>query len=116
MSSAAETFSAKIIGLDGDSLVVLAGELDMATAPELAGVLDQIVARGPCDVALDFSGLSFIDSSGIAVLVEAQHRLVAEGRALSIRAPRRSARRVFEIAGLLDFLHVYSDAVEETFE
>jgi anti-sigma B factor antagonist len=114
MNGGAETFSAKVSGLDGDSLVVLAGELDMATAPELAGVLSHLVVKGPHDVTLDFSDLTFIDSSGIAVLVDAQHRLGEVGRQLSIRAPRRTALRVFEIAGLLDFLQVRPEAVEET--
>jgi anti-sigma B factor antagonist len=114
VSGPAETFSAKVIGLEGDSLLVLAGELDLATAPELAGVIDQLVAQGPRDVALDLSGLSFIDSSGIAVLVDAQHRLTEQGRHLSIRAARRSALRVFEIAGLVEFLDVQPEIVAET--
>jgi anti-sigma B factor antagonist len=112
MSSSAEIFSAAV-GAGDDSVVALAGELDMATAPELAGVLDAMVEEGPLEVVLDFSGLSFIDSSGIAVLVAIQHRLNELGRTLSIRAARPAAVRVFEIAGLVDFLHVHVELIEE---
>jgi anti-anti-sigma factor len=85
----------------------------MATVPELTGVLGQFVDRGPKEVVLDFSGLSFVDSSGISALVDAQHRLSERGRQLSIHAARPGAVRVFEIAGLLDFLRVQTEPVGE---
>jgi anti-sigma B factor antagonist len=112
--NAPEGFSAKVIELDDDSLVVLSGELDMATAPTLIRTLDPLVAHVSRDVVLDLSELTFIDSSGIAALVEAQHRLSENGRELSVHGARRSALRVFEIAGLLDFLHVQRDAVKDS--
>jgi anti-sigma B factor antagonist len=114
MNGSGASFSAKVVGLEDDSLVVLSGELDMATASELTGVLDQVVAHGSREVVLDLSGLTFIDSSGIAALVEAQHRLSEQGRELSVHGARHSALRVFEISGLVDFLHVQSEAVEES--
>jgi stage II sporulation protein AA (anti-sigma F factor antagonist) len=115
MSPAAGDFSAKVVGLDGDATVFLTGELDMATAPELTGVLGHIIAHGPQEVVLDFSGLSFIDSSGIAALVDAQHRLSDQERRLSIHGAQQGAVRVFEIAGLVDFLHVHIPPVEDPF-
>jgi anti-anti-sigma factor len=113
MTTAAEGFSAKVVGLDDDAVVVLTGELDMASAPELTKVLGQVITDGPQEIVLDFSGLSFIDSSGIAALVDAQHRLGDQKRRLSIHGARRGAVRVFEIAGLVDFLHVQIDPVED---
>jgi anti-anti-sigma factor len=114
MSAAAGGFSAKVVGLDGDAMVVLTGELDMATASDLTEVLGQVIAHGPQDVVLDFSGLSFIDSSGIAALVDAQHRLCDQQRRLSIHGARQGAVRVFEIAGLVDFLNVRAPRVEDS--
>ena len=113
MSPSTEGFSAKVVGFDGDSVVFLAGELDMATAPELTGVLGKIIEDGPQEVVLDFSGLSFIDSSGIAALVDSQQRLSEQSRRLSIHGAQPGAVRVFEIAGLVDFLHVQTDHVED---
>jgi anti-sigma B factor antagonist len=113
MSSSAGGFSAKVVGLDSDAVVFLTGELDMATAPELIGVLTPVVADGPREVALDLSGLSFIDSSGIAALVDTQRRLGEQGRHLAVYRARPGAVRVFEIAGLVDFLHVQTDPQED---
>jgi anti-sigma B factor antagonist len=114
MNGSGESFSAKVVELNDDSLVVVFGELDMASTPELTGVLDPLVAHGSREVVLDISGLTFIDSSGIAALVDAQNRLSEQGRELSVHGARHSALRVFEISGLLDFLHVQSEAVEES--
>jgi anti-anti-sigma factor len=114
MSRPAEGFSAKVVGLDDDTMVFLTGELDMATAPELSGVLDQMIEHGPQEVVIDFSGLSFVDSSGIAALVDAQQRLSEQERRLSIHGAQQGAVRIFEIAGLVDFLHVQTDSVEDS--
>ena len=97
---------------DGEWLITLSGELDMATAPDLANVLHSLVGPGPDKVILDLSALSFIDSSGIAVLVGSQHKLIEQGRHLTIRGARSHAMKVFEIAGLVEFLHVRSEAEE----
>jgi anti-sigma B factor antagonist len=99
-------FSADLVHLNGDALIVLAGELDMATAPDLSSLLDPLVESGPPELILDFSGLSFIDSSGLAVLTNAERRLREQGRTLRIRSLRPSALKVFEIAGLMDVLNV----------
>jgi anti-anti-sigma factor len=114
MTPPAGGFSAKVIGLDGDTRVFLTGELDMSSAPELTGVLGQVIDNGPREVVLDFAGLSFIDSSGIAALVDAQHRLTDQKRHLSIQSAQKGAVRVFQIAGLLEFLHVESVPVEDS--
>jgi anti-anti-sigma factor len=111
MSVPAEGFSAKVVGHDDDTVVFLTGELDLATAPELTGVLGPLIARGPRELTLDFSGLSFIDSSGIAALVDSQQRLNEQQRRLSIHRAQHGAVRVFEIAGLVDFLHVQTGHV-----
>jgi anti-anti-sigma factor len=114
MSVPAEGFSAKVVGLDDDTVVFLTGELDMATAPELTGVLGPLVEHGPRVVVLDFSALSFIDSSGIAALVDAQQRLGEQQRRLAVHGAQQGAVRVFEIAGLVDFLHVQTDQDEDS--
>jgi anti-sigma B factor antagonist len=114
MSGSGDVFSAKVVGLDDDAAVFLSGELDMATAPDLTAALDPVIAHGPREVVLDLSELSFVDSSGIAALVEAQHRLGEQERRLSIHGAQRGAVRVFEIAGLTDFLHVQTDHVEDS--
>jgi anti-sigma B factor antagonist len=104
-------FSASLVHLDGNALIALVGELDMATVPDLSSALKALVEDGPPELVLDLSGLSFIDSSGLAVLMKTQQRLREQGRTLSITSPRPNALRVFEISGLMEVLNVAVDRV-----
>jgi anti-sigma B factor antagonist len=88
-----------------DNGLVLVGEIDAHTAPELAARLDPLPGDG-ADVVLDVAGIEFIDSSGLRVLIEAHQRAIAAGRRLVIRQPSASVRRLFEISGLTGHLVV----------
>jgi anti-sigma B factor antagonist len=99
-------FSADLVHLNGNAVIVLVGDLDMATVVDLERVLEPLVEAGPAELILDFSALTFIDSSGLAVLVTAHNRLTSEGRRLTVRSPRPNATRVLQITGLTDVLHV----------
>ena len=80
-------------------VLTLRGELDLATVPLLQEHLDRAV-RGRGTVVIDLSGLRFIDSSGLRVLVRAERQLRASGgRLVLVRGPR-AGRRVFELTGL----------------
>jgi anti-anti-sigma factor len=82
----------------GDTHTVrLRGELDLASVPELAGVLQAMA--GP-KVVVDLSELTFIDSSGVSALVRTQQRLAAEDRSLVLARPSGSVSRVFDILGI----------------
>lgn len=78
----------------GDSIVV-SGELDLATAPELRALLDAVDGAGTVTVDLDTT--TFVDSQGLATLTAAKQRL--EGRLRIVNA-RDNVRRVFEITSL----------------
>lgn len=113
MMSASNAFSANIEANNGTVTVVLIGELDMDTARELNCVLDGLIEQGPDEVILDFSGLSFIDSSGIAALISAQKQLNAQGRKLGVRSPSPLVVKVFEVTDLMSFLNVQSNQAVE---
>lgn len=85
--------------LDGVQAVSVFGELDQATAPELRGALDEAVANGG-GVCVDLSECSFIDSSGLSLLVETQRRLGDADRGFAVCAPRTEVRRLFELTGV----------------
>ncbi len=92
------------LSVDGPSthpVVVASGEIDVATSPQLRTELTNLIARGATDITLRFDGVSFVDSSGLGVLVGAYKRL-REGRDGTIRivGAQPSVRRVFEITGL----------------
>lgn len=73
----------------------LEGELDMSTAEDLSKVLEETVDGRP--VVLDFSGVSFMDSSGLRVLLEAAQKRNGDG-SLVIVHPASQVQRVFEIS------------------
>jgi anti-sigma B factor antagonist len=83
----------------GGVVVRVAGEVDIATSPALRDACLGAVEQGG-DVVLDLAGVTFLDSSGISVLVQARQRLDSLGRRLEIRAASRPVRRVLELAGL----------------
>lgn len=76
------------------------GDVDAASAPELETCLSQAADAGCAEVELDFSGLEFIDSSGLSVLVMAHKQLRDSGIQLVIASPPPPARRIFDISGL----------------
>jgi anti-sigma B factor antagonist len=87
---------------DGEVVVVVVGEVDMATAPQLDECLCGHTDR---DVVVDLSGVPFLDSSGIGALVHARKLIREAGHTLRVSGEQDNVRTVFRVAGLLDFLH-----------
>jgi anti-anti-sigma factor len=80
----------------------LAGELDHATAPELRGPLDAAIEEGINCVLIDLSDCTFIDSTGLSVIVHAHSALNGDNRSgqLEICCPDPQVRRLLEITGV----------------
>lgn len=90
---------------EGDDVVLIVqGELDPHTAPELGRRLDEVLADEPARVVIDLAGVGFIDSSGLRVLISTQQDLAAAGRSFVVRNPSDTASRLFEITGLSEHL------------
>ena len=94
-------FRVSVSRSDGRVLVAVDGELDLATAPELRDVLVALSEDGDKEVTLDLTGLEFIDSTGLSVLVMTFTRARAAGGSLVIRNPSQSVTRILEITGLV---------------
>lgn len=86
----------------GVRTISVRGELDLSTAPELEGPLEQALDSGEGSVLIDLSSCEFIDSTGIALIVRAWQRLDSgeDGRGLVICSHNDQVRRVLEITGL----------------
>ncbi len=84
----------------GDAIVVdLAGELDLYNAHLAREALLEAAERSPERLVVDLSEVTFIDSTGLGVLVETRTRL-ANRRAFLLVAPGLETRRALEISGL----------------
>jgi anti-sigma B factor antagonist len=93
---------------DGRLIVALDGDVDLNRAPEIRRMLLDCVGRG-LDVLVDLSGVSYIDSSGIASLVEALQAAGKNGTALGLVAVSHDARKVFELARLDKVFAIHPD-------
>jgi anti-sigma B factor antagonist len=76
------------------------GELDIATCQELRVALDELWDLGWTDVVLDLRGLTFMDSSGVQILVENHRRATRTGARFSIIDGPGPVSRVLELTGL----------------
>ena len=82
-------------------IVVVRGEIDVASSPVLRAELAALLGGGARSITLDLGAVSFIDSSGLGVLVGALKRLRdGDGGTFNIVDVRDPVRRVFEITGL----------------
>jgi anti-sigma B factor antagonist len=88
------------------SLVRASGEVDLATSPRLREVLDTVIGNGAPLVRLDMSAVTFLDSSGISVLVDAQQRLREASGRLVLHGVGDHIKRVLEISGLGSFFEL----------
>src|SRR3954447_25678505 len=85
----------------GEAAVVsIAGELDLATAPRLRDELIALVGRDVRTVTVEMSGLEFVDSTGLAVLISGLKRLRECGGDLTLQSPSSKTMKVLEITGL----------------
>lgn len=84
----------------GSVLVRLTGELDLATAPDLAKVLSAAVDAGVGGLVVDLTDLRFIDSNGIHVLLAAGHRARADGFPMTLRNPTRQVLKLLQLTGV----------------
>jgi anti-anti-sigma factor len=90
---------------DGDDVRVLfEGELDIAGAPEAEEALHGVEADGAANVTLDLRGLTFMDSTGLRLVVAANRRAEEQGRTLRVVRGPAAVQRVFELTGLEDKL------------
>jgi anti-anti-sigma factor len=97
------------LSLDGEFAVIrFSGDIDAATRDAAGVALWSAVETGR-NVIVDLDQVTFMDSSGLHVLIEASCRLrAAERRALTLRRAPQRVRRLFEIAGIGDVVTIES--------
>jgi anti-sigma B factor antagonist len=87
--------------------LALRGEIDLASAPDVEAALEGAIRDSVGAFVVDLTGVSFIGSSGLQVLLRARALLGREDRALALVCPHGRVRRVFELAGVSDVFAIY---------
>lgn len=85
---------------DSHVVVVMAGEIDLHTAPRLQNELADQLHGGAKHVIVDMSGVEFCDSTGVNVLLAALRRANEHGGSLCLVGPQPAVRKVLGITGL----------------
>jgi anti-sigma B factor antagonist len=84
---------------DHTHILALRGELDVATVPRLADPLREAIAAGKTAVVIDLGELTFLDSTGLMVLLNGLRRVVRQGGNLVIMCTNPTVLRLFDITG-----------------
>ena len=90
--------------------IELRGELDLSTADKVERELDRVEAQGPELLVLDLSGLTFLDSTGLRLIVGADQRARRSDRRLAVVRGPDTVQRVFSITKLDERLEMVDEA------
>ena len=86
---------------DGNPVLRVSGELDLSTCEQVEAALSESELTGPATLVLDLGGVTFMDSTGVRTLLQADSRARRDGRRLLLIAPPEPAARVLRVT-LLD--------------
>ncbi|MFI0351750.1 STAS domain-containing protein [Actinomadura sp. 9N407] len=84
----------------GLTVVKISGEIDVFTSPRLREMLLDIIDSGAAHLVVDLSEVTFLDSTGLGVLVGIYHRLRARDGSMSFMGANDRVRRVFHVTQL----------------
>jgi anti-sigma B factor antagonist len=105
---ASHPFEIREHDVDGVRVIAVGGELDLATAPQLAVRIDRARASGARRLLVDLTTADFCDSTGLRALVGCRHEILVGGGRMALAALEDSAvGRMFALAGARELLPVY---------
>lgn len=96
---------------EGEVVLRLEGELDIATAPQLSAALAELRRAGVAHVVVDLTDLAFLDVCGLGVLVDHHRRAADGGGTLRLEGARGPVRRVLTAVPLDERIELAGEAV-----
>ena len=97
------------VSIPEPNVLALQGEIDLHESPRIKEALRRLLEENPRHVFVDLSRVTFIDSSGLALLIEALQRINAYGGRLALYGLREPVQAVFRIARLDLVFRIYPD-------
>jgi len=91
------------------AVLPLHGEIDLHVSPQIATSLQATIARKPAQLLVDLSGVTYVDSSGLAALIDAMQRVQQYGGKFGIVGLQETVRSIFEIARLDQVFRIFPD-------
>jgi len=100
----------EVVHTGNEVAVTLTGEADLASAPALLRHCQELLGLPITSLTLDLAGVSCIDSSGVAALIETRRCAKEQDVALVLASLPAQARQVLEVTGVIDMFDVRGDA------
>jgi anti-sigma B factor antagonist len=97
-----------IEGMDGCSVVFAVGEIDLATSPIFGEALVEAVESGR-HLIVDLSAVTFLDSTGLGVLIRSQKQIAATHKSMSLAGPTGTIAKVLRITHIDEAIPVHPD-------
>jgi anti-sigma B factor antagonist len=94
---------------DRATILAVEGEIHVSTAPEFSAVLSATVNGGRTSLVLDLSGVMFIDSTGLSVLLNALRQVTHAGGQMAVVCSNPTVLRLFEITRLDTTLDIHAE-------
>jgi anti-sigma B factor antagonist len=91
------------------SILPLEGEIDLHVAPQISASLAAMIAAKPPTMVVDLSKVSYIDSSGLAALIEAMQKVGKYGGKFALSGLQEGVRPIFEISRLDQVFRIFPD-------
>jgi anti-sigma B factor antagonist len=107
MRETAPTPTRSIVKKLRPNVLQLEGEIDLHLSPEVAESLRSIVAKKPPVFVVDLAGVTYFDSSGLAVLIEAMQNVQKYGGRFALANVQESVKHIFEIARLDQVFQIF---------
>ena len=98
-------FTVEVLQDEGETVAHVRGEVDIATCERLRDAIEPHLGPGQ-RVLLDLSGVHFMDSSCLRLLLQARTTLTGDGGSLILRNPSDMARRVLSLSGMTDLFDI----------
>lgn len=98
--------------VDDVPVIRAVGELEIATVPEMRAVVAEVSERRPRALVFDFRQISYLDSSGLGILVSAKKRLGADRGEVVVITAQPAVLKALSLSGLDQIIRVYSTEEE----
>ena len=95
---------------DAPTVLLLKGEIDLHVFPETTASLDAVIEKKPRHLVVDVSGVTYIDSAGLAALILAMQKVEAYGGKFSLAGFQTTVRSIFKMSRLDHVFEIFSDA------
>ncbi len=91
------------------NILALEGEIDLHESPAVKERLRKMLESKPLRVFVDLTAVKYIDSSGLAVLIEAMQRINGYGGRLALYGIHANVQNIFHISRLDQVFHIFAD-------